>query len=64
MRHGIGLDKIFSTILIYPTLAEANKYVAGVWKKMPSTVWLARPAGGRKGLYGPVISHRLALNPL
>jgi len=33
MRHGIGLNKILGTIHIYPTLAEANKYVAGVWKK-------------------------------
>ncbi|MFZ4537399.1 FAD-dependent oxidoreductase [Propionivibrio sp.] len=33
MRHGIGLNKILGTIHIYPTLAEANKYVAGNWKK-------------------------------
>lgn len=33
MKHGIGLNKILGTIHIYPTLAEANKYVAGVWKK-------------------------------
>jgi len=33
MRHGIGLNEILGTIHIYPTLAEANKYVAGVWKK-------------------------------
>ena len=33
MRHGIGLNKILGTIHIYPTLAEANKYVAGVWKR-------------------------------
>jgi dihydrolipoamide dehydrogenase len=33
MKHGIGLDKILGTIHIYPTLAEANKYAAGVWKK-------------------------------
>lgn len=33
MQHGIGLNKILSTIHIYPTLAEANKYVAGVWKR-------------------------------
>jgi len=33
MKHGIGLNKILSTIHIYPTLAEANKYVAGVWKR-------------------------------
>ena len=33
MKHGFGLNKILGTIHIYPTLAEANKYVAGVWKK-------------------------------
>jgi len=33
MKHGIGLNKILGTIHIYPTLAEANKYVAGQWKK-------------------------------
>ncbi|MBA1443951.1 MAG: FAD-dependent oxidoreductase [Chromatiales bacterium] len=33
MRHGFGLNKILGTIHIYPTLFEANKYVAGVWKR-------------------------------
>ena len=33
MKHGLGLNKILGTIHIYPTLAEANKYVAGNWKK-------------------------------
>lgn len=33
MKHGIGLNKIFGTIHIYPTMAEANKYAAGLWKK-------------------------------
>ena len=33
MRHGFGLNKILSTIHIYPTLAEANKYAAGEWKR-------------------------------
>ena len=33
MRHGFGLNKILGTIHIYPTLTEANKYAAGVWKK-------------------------------
>ena len=33
MKHGLGLNKILATIHIYPTMAEANKYVAGVWKK-------------------------------
>jgi len=33
MKNGLGLNKILSTIHIYPTLAEANKYAAGEWKK-------------------------------
>ena len=33
MKHGLGLNKILGTIHIYPTLAEANKYVAGNWRK-------------------------------
>jgi pyruvate/2-oxoglutarate dehydrogenase complex dihydrolipoamide dehydrogenase (E3) component/uncharacterized membrane protein YdjX (TVP38/TMEM64 family) len=37
MRHGFGLNKILGTIHIYPTLAEANKYAAGVWKRKQVT---------------------------
>lgn len=33
MKHGFGLNKILGTIHIYPTLAEANKYAAGAWKR-------------------------------
>ena len=33
MRHGLGLNKILSTIHTYPTMAEANKYAAGEWKR-------------------------------
>jgi pyruvate/2-oxoglutarate dehydrogenase complex dihydrolipoamide dehydrogenase (E3) component len=33
MKHGLGLNKIFGAIHTYPTLAEANKYAAGVWKR-------------------------------
>ena len=33
MKHGLGLNKILSTIHSYPTLAEANKYAAGSWKR-------------------------------
>ena len=33
MKYGIGLNKILGTIHIYPTMAEANKYAAGLWKK-------------------------------
>jgi pyruvate/2-oxoglutarate dehydrogenase complex dihydrolipoamide dehydrogenase (E3) component len=33
MKHNIGLNKILGTIHAYPTMTEANKYVAGEWKK-------------------------------
>jgi pyruvate/2-oxoglutarate dehydrogenase complex dihydrolipoamide dehydrogenase (E3) component len=33
MKHGLGLNKILGTIHPYPTLNEANKYVAGEWKR-------------------------------
>jgi pyruvate/2-oxoglutarate dehydrogenase complex dihydrolipoamide dehydrogenase (E3) component/uncharacterized membrane protein YdjX (TVP38/TMEM64 family) len=33
MKHGLGLNKILGTIHSYPTMAEANKYAAGEWKK-------------------------------
>jgi dihydrolipoamide dehydrogenase len=46
MKHSLGLNKILGTIHIYPTLAEANKYVAGVWKRnhAPKTLleWVGR----------------------
>ena len=53
MRHGIGLNKILGTIHIYPTMAEANKYAAGVWKKAhaPQTLlrWVERFHAWRRG---------------
>lgn len=53
MKHGIGLNKILGTIHIYPTMAEANKYVAGVWKRKhaPQGVlsWLGRYHAWRRG---------------
>ncbi|MCO1334373.1 FAD-dependent oxidoreductase [Microbulbifer sp. OS29] len=33
MKYGLGLNKILSTIHIYPTMSEANKFVAGNWKR-------------------------------
>jgi pyruvate/2-oxoglutarate dehydrogenase complex dihydrolipoamide dehydrogenase (E3) component/uncharacterized membrane protein YdjX (TVP38/TMEM64 family) len=33
MKHGLGLNKMLGTIHVYPTLAEANKYAAGEWKR-------------------------------
>ena len=53
MKHGIGLNKILGTIHIYPTMAEANKYVAGVWKKAhaPQALleWVRRFHAWRRG---------------
>jgi pyruvate/2-oxoglutarate dehydrogenase complex dihydrolipoamide dehydrogenase (E3) component/uncharacterized membrane protein YdjX (TVP38/TMEM64 family) len=46
MKHGLGLNKILGTIHTYPTLAEANKAVAGEWKRAhaPQRLlrWVAR----------------------
>jgi pyruvate/2-oxoglutarate dehydrogenase complex dihydrolipoamide dehydrogenase (E3) component/uncharacterized membrane protein YdjX (TVP38/TMEM64 family) len=54
MRHGLGLNKVLGTIHIYPTLAEANKYAAGEWKRahVPERLlgWVAK-------------FHRWRLNP-
>ena len=33
IKNKQGLSKILSTIHPYPTMSEANKYVAGLWKK-------------------------------
>ena len=42
MKHGLGLNKILSTIHTYPTLAEANKYAAGEWKRAHQPLGLLR----------------------
>jgi pyruvate/2-oxoglutarate dehydrogenase complex dihydrolipoamide dehydrogenase (E3) component/uncharacterized membrane protein YdjX (TVP38/TMEM64 family) len=53
MKQGIGLNNILGTIHIYPTLAEANKYVAGNWKKAHAPAgllrWVERFHGWRRG---------------
>jgi pyruvate/2-oxoglutarate dehydrogenase complex dihydrolipoamide dehydrogenase (E3) component len=53
MKHNIGLNKILGTIHIYPTMAEANKYVAGNWKRAhaPEKLlqWLKRFHSFRRG---------------
>jgi pyruvate/2-oxoglutarate dehydrogenase complex dihydrolipoamide dehydrogenase (E3) component/uncharacterized membrane protein YdjX (TVP38/TMEM64 family) len=53
MKQGIGLNKILSTIHIYPTMAEANKYVAGEWKRahQPKRLleWVGRYHAWRRG---------------
>lgn len=33
MKYNLGLNKILGTIHLYPSLAEANKFVAGNWKR-------------------------------
>jgi pyruvate/2-oxoglutarate dehydrogenase complex dihydrolipoamide dehydrogenase (E3) component/uncharacterized membrane protein YdjX (TVP38/TMEM64 family) len=53
MKHGLGLNKILGTIHAYPTMAEANKYAAGEWKKAhkPEVLlrWVERFHGWRRG---------------
>ncbi len=56
MKQGIGLNKVLGTIHIYPTLAEANKYVAGNWKRSTVTqgqwVFLSAFQAWRRGESG------------
>ncbi len=53
MKQGIGLNRILGTIHIYPTLAEANKYVAGNWKRAHAPerllAWVERFHTWRRG---------------
>lgn len=53
MKHGLGLNKVLGTIHAYPTMAEANKYAAGEWKKAhkPERIlrWLERYHSWRRG---------------
>ncbi len=53
MKQGIGLNKILGTIHIYPTLAEANKFVAGNWKRAHAPekllAWVERFHAWRRG---------------
>ncbi|POP51172.1 pyridine nucleotide-disulfide oxidoreductase [Zhongshania marina] len=53
MKHGIGLKKILATIHSYPSMSEANKYVAGEWQKAHAPQWalglLARFHAWRRG---------------
>ncbi len=53
MKHKLGMNKILGTIHIYPTLAEANKYAAGVWKRAHTPVrllqWVKRYHGWQRG---------------
>ncbi len=53
MKHGLGLNKILGTIHTYPTLAEANKYAAGEWKRAHAPqkllAWVKKFHDGRRG---------------
>jgi pyruvate/2-oxoglutarate dehydrogenase complex dihydrolipoamide dehydrogenase (E3) component len=42
MKHGLGMNKILGTIHTYPTMAEANKYAAGNWKRAHAPQTLLR----------------------
>lgn len=39
MKHGLGMNKLLGTIHAYPTWMEANKNVAGNWKRAHSPQW-------------------------
>jgi pyruvate/2-oxoglutarate dehydrogenase complex dihydrolipoamide dehydrogenase (E3) component/uncharacterized membrane protein YdjX (TVP38/TMEM64 family) len=45
MKYKLGLNKILGTIHPYPTMSEANKYVAGNWKRNNAPEWLLNLAG-------------------
>lgn len=53
MKNKVGLNRILATIHIYPTMAEANKYAAGAWKRAHVSArvlgWLARYHRWRRG---------------
>jgi pyruvate/2-oxoglutarate dehydrogenase complex dihydrolipoamide dehydrogenase (E3) component/uncharacterized membrane protein YdjX (TVP38/TMEM64 family) len=38
MKHGFGLEGILGTIHTYPTLGEANKFAAGIYKRSTATM--------------------------
>ncbi len=67
MKHGFGLEGILSTIHTYPTMGEANKFAAGVYKRSTATV--GKLAVGKAlndwtrgdGSLGTVISKGIAL---
>ena len=53
MKYKLGLNKILGTIHTYPTMAEANKYAAGEWKRAHAPEgllrWVERYHGWRRG---------------
>ncbi len=56
MKYNLGLNKILGTIHTYPTLAEANKYAAGNWKRSTVTqgqwAFLTAFQAWRRGAFG------------
>ncbi len=42
IQHKLGLNRILRTIHVYPTLAEANKYAAGSWRRAQVTLGQGR----------------------
>ncbi len=67
MKHGFGLEGILATIHTYPTLGEANKFAAGVYKRSTATV--GKLAVGKalndwtrgEGSFGTLLSSVVAL---
>ena len=53
MKHGLGLNRVLGTVHPYPTMAEANKYAAGEWKRAHAPqrllAWVARFHTWRRG---------------
>ncbi len=68
MKHGFGLEGILGTIHTYPTLGEANKFAAGIYKRSTATVGkldFARAFNDwtrGEGSLGSVISAALAIS--
>lgn len=68
MKHGFGLEGILGTIHTYPTLGEANKYAAGVYKRSTATVGKLEFARAfndwtrGEGSLGTVIAKALAIS--
>ncbi|MEN9932725.1 MAG: hypothetical protein RIS17_1298, partial [Pseudomonadota bacterium] len=53
MKRGLGLNTILGTIHSYPTMAEANKFAAGAWKRAHAPQgllkWVGRYHDWRRG---------------
>lgn len=53
MKHGLGLNQVLGTVHAYPTWSEANKYVAGEWRRAHAPQgllrWVERYHAWRRG---------------